>query len=286
MPSDDASSHQDALRDSCARLFAQPTRLAQTLTHRVDPSFAIAPHTHERELQFDLLVGCNGRVWCDQRWTPIHGVTAMVAYPRQEHGYELVRGDEPSRVYHLRLRVEPSWPAVKRRSWPTLLTGLREDKALTAALRVVMRLGLVEAVRPPLLLARLSEALCLWPRDAKETTHVSDEPEELERGLNRAVAMIEQRVADPPSLEELAKVAHFSPRHFTRRFEAAFGCTPHTYITARRFQLARELLSQDRLKVVQVAEAVGFSTVATFSRWFSQQAGMSPTAFRADPSIG
>jgi len=63
------------------------------------------------------------------------------------------------------------------------------------------------------------------------------------------------------------------------------GATPHTYITARRFALARQVLSQDRLKINQVADQLGFGSVATFSRWFSQQAGISPSKFREDPGM-
>jgi len=103
--------------------------------------------------------------------------------------------------------------------------------------------------------------------------------------MSAALDRIDRRLDGPPGIEELAQVAHFSGRHFSRRFQAAMGATPHTYITARRFALARQVLSQDRLKINQVAEQLGFGSVATFSRWFSQQAGISPSKFREDPGV-
>lgn len=266
--------------------------LAHTATHRVDQPLHFARHTHDDLLQFDLLVGCVGRAWCEGRWITLQGRSALVAYPGDEHGYDL----KPeggfgglSRVYHLRLRVRPGWPAVAGRVYPTVTTGLGSVEAVASAMRVVMRLGVIDAVRPPLLLARLCEALTCWPSGAKsgaDTGLVGDaSPEEESRGLEAAVDLIERRLTDPPSSEELAEVAHFSVRHFARRFGAAYGCTPHDYITARRFALARQLLSQERLSVTHVADELGFGSVATFSRWFSQQAGLSPTAFRENPTL-
>ncbi len=198
-----------------------------------------------------------------------------------EHGYRLRPGGEEARVYHVRLRIDGVLP-----DWPRILTGTAENPALTAAMRVVARLGAVGQPPPPLMLARLAEAFALWPTHSDPRVTASDDTPEAEaRGLEAAVELIEQRISEPPSLDELAGVAHFSSRHFARRFRAAFGCSPHTYITARRFDAAKQLLSQERLSFSQVAEQVGFASVAAFSRWFTQQAGMSPTVFRKDPGI-
>ncbi len=286
---------QRAIRGVCAAVFADPSRLRATLTHRITERFDIAPHRHDDVLQLDLLVDCGGRAKVDDAWHELSGVTTLLAPPGGEHGYRLEpAGGGAARVYHVRVAVEGvavggaegGWPAVL----PRIVTGQRPHEALASAMRVVVRLGAVEASRPPLLLARLAEVLCLWPT-AEDAAEAAPEqpgdgsPEGALRGLEAAVDLLESRVTDPPPLDELAAVAHFSVRHFTRRFQQAFGCTPHAYAAARRFAEARQLLSQERLGVGQVAEQLGFTSVATFSRWFSQQAGQSPTAFRQDPGI-
>lgn len=281
-PMEDSTQQRDGVvRGLCASLFAEPHRLRATLTHRIEQRFIIAPHRHEGLLQFDLLVGCGGRAKMGDEWTDLQGVTAMVAGPGVEHGYRLepIAGREPGRVYHFRMEVDPATPC---EVFPGLLTDLAPNEPLAAAMRVVVRLGTVESARPPMLLARLAEVLCLWPGGVHA---VDDTPEEQDRGLAAAVELIDHRLEDPPSLEELAEVAHFSVRHFARRFQAAFGCTPHTYLTARRFAQARQLLSQERMQVGRIATQLGFGSVATFSRWFSQQAGMSPTDYRKNPEI-
>lgn len=279
------------IRRLCAAFFDDPDRIIQPLTHPIDGPWIITPHAHDDQLQFDLLERCTGRAWLEGRWHPLSGTSAMVAMPGQDHGYELGpanANDPPGRVYHLRLRLDASRQAGLRGVFPALVTDLGPAAALTAAMRVVIRLGAVAGIRPPMLMARLSEAMCLWP-GTTGTGSVADapcaEPLTHERGMSAALDMIDRRLTDPPTIEELAGIAHFSPRHFSRRFHAALGCTPHTYITARRFAMARQVLSQDRLKINQVAEHLGFGSVATFSRWFSQQAGISPTEFRANPGL-
>ena len=289
---------QRAIRAVAAAVFADPARLRATLTHRIVERFDIVPHRHDDVLQFDLLVDCGGRAKVDDTWHELSGVTTLLAPPGSEHGYRLepeagVDGEgEGGRVYHVRVAVGgmPRWPEAGAGGLPRIVTGQRANEALASAMRVVVRLGAVEAARPPLLLARLAEAMCLWPtaEDAAEGALPrtgDDSPEGALRGLEAAVEMLETRMSDPPPLDELAAVAQFSVRHFTRRFQHAFGCTPHAYATARRFAEARQLLSQERLQVGQIAEHLGFTSVATFSRWFSQQAGQSPTAFRRDPEI-
>jgi len=294
VPLDDFAPTQAAQRDAtiralCAGLFASPERIEQSLTHPVDGPWEIAPHAHENLLQFDLLESCAGRAMIDGQWTALSGTTAMVALPGQMHGYELLPDEDQGaagRVYHIRFGIETSLANALHGVFPPLVTELAGMTALVAAMRVVIRLGAVENVRPPMLMARLAEAMCLWPGGASvDAAAPYAEPEEHERGMSAALDLIEKRLSDPPMIDELAAVAHFSVRHFSRRFQSAMGCTPHTYITARRFALARQVLSQDRLKINQVADQLGFGSVATFSRWFSQQAGISPSRFREDPGL-
>ncbi len=278
------------IRVLCADLFASPQKIVQALTHPIDAHWVIPPHAHEDQLQFDLLEHCAGRVMAEGKWSAITGTTALMSAPGAEHGYEIdpqPDHDAPGRVYHVRIAVDRTLSARLAAIYPAVSSDLSGVAALVAAMRVVIRLGAVEHVRPPMLLVRLAEALCLWPSPGRGMSQSTPyiEPEQNERGMSAALDLIDQRLSDPPSIEELASVAHFSVRHFARRFQAAMGCTPHTYITARRFALARQVLSQDRLKINQVADQLGFGSVATFSRWFSQQAGISPSRFREDPAV-
>ena len=279
-----------ARRELCSRLFAEPPLLIETLAHEVRGRFVIEPHVHDELLQLDLLVDCGGRAYADGQWRKIEAITALATPPGDLHGYVLVPGGRSPYVYHVKLRCRRSWPAVRRRAFLPILTGLRRAEALVAALRIVVQLGYIRQTQPPALIPRLAEALCRWPlsTDDRGGPHAAfGTVDELPAGIAAAVKLIDDRLDDPPALSELAAIAHLSPRHFSRQFEAQFGCTAHAYATARRYAAARELLLGSDLRIHAVADRLGFGSAAIFSRWFSKQggrAGLGPRAYRESPT--
>ena len=277
-----ANADRSARLALCASLFADPDRVVGTLTHEVRGAYSIAPHEHADLLQFDLLVGCHGRALVGDRWHQLSEVSAMVCSPGVTHGYELERrGPVPCRVYHLKLRARSD------SAYPPILTCLTRMEALQAAFRVVVQLGYLKTTRPPAFLPRLTEVLCLWPEgDRTNGSGLFNQiHDDLPPGLAATVSLIDDRLADPPGVEELAILSGYSVRHFDRQFQARFACTPHEYITQRRVALARGLLLDPNLKVHEVSSQLGFPSVAIFSRWFRREVGLSPREHRDSPSV-
>ena len=276
--------------DLCARLFAEPARLDQAVSHAVGQRLYIAPHAHRDLLQLDLVTGCDGQCLVAGRWRRVHDLTAMTTCPGEEHGYELVPHDSHARVYNIRLRVTGAWPVVKQQALQPWATSLDPGRGLVPAVRLVTDNTKFRENPSVLQVARLTEILCLWPRTGQGP---GDMPagfsvaaiKELDPELADAIDHIHRSTGPPPTLDELAGVAGMSARHFARRLETLLGCTPHAYITARRFARAREMLLEDRYKTHQIADALGFSSPATFSRWFNQHAGVSPGQYRQDPHV-
>ncbi|MGA6165051.1 helix-turn-helix domain-containing protein [Amycolatopsis magusensis] len=99
--------------------------------------------------------------------------------------------------------------------------------------------------------------------------------------LRRAKDEIDARYAEPLDVDQLAKVAGWSREHFTRTFAAAFGETPGAYLARRRIERAQDLLRSANLTVTEVCLLVGYSSLGTFSRRFTEITGLSPTAYRA-----
>ena len=105
--------------------------------------------------------------------------------------------------------------------------------------------------------------------------------EEQNRRLLRARDAMDRAYAEPLDVPALARIAHMSEAHFIRTFRATFGETPHRYLQRRRVERAMTLLRQTDRPVTDVAWDVGFASLGTFSRTFSNVVGMSPTEFRA-----
>ncbi len=82
------------------------------------------------------------------------------------------------------------------------------------------------------------------------------------------------------SLAELAAAARMSKFHFARAFKHAFGVAPHRYLVNLRAEKARKLLSDNRLSVDEIAQAVGYSDVGHFAAQFRKCIGITPSEYR------
>lgn len=104
--------------------------------------------------------------------------------------------------------------------------------------------------------------------------------EELWRRLNHARDFIHACADRAPTLSETARHATLSPYHFQRAFRAAFGQTPHDWLSACRVERAKFLLARTELPVTEICFAVGYQSVGSFSTWFQRLTGLAPRAWR------
>jgi AraC family transcriptional regulator len=101
--------------------------------------------------------------------------------------------------------------------------------------------------------------------------------------LSRIQSFINEHFGESIAVQQLAAVVHMSPYHFARMFKKATGQPPHAYITMRRLERARQLLTDSDLPLVEVAASVGFQTQAHFTDVFHKHTGVTPRAFRLNP---
>jgi len=103
--------------------------------------------------------------------------------------------------------------------------------------------------------------------------------ETLER-LGRAREFIDHCYDHPLNLDTISEKACFSRYHFLRLFRQAFNKTPHQYLIERRIEKAKELLSDDELRVTDVCFEVGFQSLGSFSSLFHKYVGHAPVSYR------
>lgn len=113
------------------------------------------------------------------------------------------------------------------------------------------------------------------PRGAGERVSEHDN-----RRLLRARDTIDRHYAEPLDLARLCAVACMSESHFIRSFRAAFGETPHRYVQRRRIERAMFLLRTSDRPVTEICFEVGYGSLGSFSRTFTDVVGESPSAFR------
>ena len=98
--------------------------------------------------------------------------------------------------------------------------------------------------------------------------------------INCLLDYLQQHIAEPHSLDSLARVVAMSRRTLTRHFARATGMSITDWLTAERLRRSQTLLEAGDLPVEQVAEAVGYLSAVTWRQQFKARFGVSPTEWR------
>ena len=77
-------------------------------------------------------------------------------------------------------------------------------------------------------------------------------------------------------VSKLARVSGISEAHFARSFKEAFGIPPHRYLLTRRVERAKALLRDIDRTITEIAFAVGWNSLGTFTRTFRDVMGQTP----------
>ncbi len=104
--------------------------------------------------------------------------------------------------------------------------------------------------------------------------------QESNRRMLRARDAMDRDYAKPLDITTLARVACVSEAHFIRTFRATFGETPNRYLQRRRVERAMFLLRETERTVTEICLDVGFTSLGTFSRTFTEVVGEPPTTYR------
>ena len=100
------------------------------------------------------------------------------------------------------------------------------------------------------------------------------------RVANTAVRRIEAGALSGSSVEALAAELGVSSRQLHRVVEAEYGVSPLALAQTQRLLLAKQLLTDTSLRVIDVAFASGFASVRQFNRLFRQSYRLNPLSLR------
>jgi AraC-like DNA-binding protein len=92
--------------------------------------------------------------------------------------------------------------------------------------------------------------------------------------------LLRDHLSQPLTLGDCADEVDLSPWHLLRSFRAAFGETPHAYLTRVRIDRAARLIALTDRSVTEVCFDVGFTSLGSFSTLFKRHTGWSPAAYR------
>ncbi len=130
----------------------------------------------------------------------------------------------------------------------------------------------------------LSHLVSMLLIEAMRWTTAGSAPPGLLRGLGdgRLAPALQRLHADVTrawTVGQLAEIAALSRSAFFDRFTRIVGSPPMDYLLRWRMEIAKGLLRQGRLAVVEVAERIGYGSTSTFSVAFSRHVGQSPSRY-------
>lgn len=101
---------------------------------------------------------------------------------------------------------------------------------------------------------------------------------------HRAARLLEEHCGEVRGLEEVAARLGCTGRHLRRAFAGEYAVSPVEYLQTCRLLLAKGLLTDTGLSVIDVAMAAGFGSLRRFNDLFKKRYRLAPTALRRQPS--
>ncbi|MBO0594839.1 helix-turn-helix domain-containing protein [Nesterenkonia sp. E16_7] len=118
-------------------------------------------------------------------------------------------------------------------------------------------------------------------RDGGQAQYI-DRPVAIRTGdpMEELLVWLTENLDQQFSVTELAQRMHLSDRTFARRFRAATGTTPTSWINSQRILRAQTLLEDSQLSIDEIARETGFGHAVLLRHHFHRTLGTSPASYR------
>ena len=99
--------------------------------------------------------------------------------------------------------------------------------------------------------------------------------------FDKVIRFLQEHYAQDIRLDDLAAMAFLSRNYFCTRFKECTGVTVLEYVQKLRIEEACRLLREDGRKVIDIAQAVGYTDLKFFNHLFKKLTGCTPSGYRA-----
>lgn len=98
--------------------------------------------------------------------------------------------------------------------------------------------------------------------------------------LERARGEIMREYAKPWTVDEMAALTTYSKSRFASLYKEHYGISPIHDLIHYRIEQAKLLMLYGSMQLTEISEAVGFSSIYYFSKYFKKTEGISPTEYK------
>ncbi|MRW84949.1 helix-turn-helix domain-containing protein [Pseudoduganella sp. FT26W] len=153
---------------------------------------------------------------------------------------------------------------------------------MTACIDLV--LGLVEADLGHAVTKQICKTMVLYHRRSGGQSQFSvlAEIDPKQERIRRILTFIKDNLREPLSIQQLADQVNWSPRHFSRAFQAETGLTPAKAIEKLRVEAAQALIESGHTSAARIADQTGFGDDERMRRAFLRVLGVPPQKFVRD----
>jgi len=167
-----------------------------------------------------------------------------------------------------------------------IVTGFGEFEYARQAIQFGVSDFLLKPVETDLLEAALRRILLELEAEDKSTDDVFGLPVSHSHGNLKALAdeietFLSLNLTSEHSLDSISRRFRLNPPYLLKFYKRFKGLTPMRQLTLFRIVAAKHLLFRnDRLEIKQIANLVGYDDPLYFSRVFSRETGLSPSAYQ------
>jgi AraC-like DNA-binding protein len=246
---------------------------------------AMAPHAHREGHLLFHVSGPPADVVVDGRPVLVAPGRAAAVSPWQPHYYRPRVKRAP--VQMLVLYIRPSWFVAASRQAAQILRFGRPDVEMTDRMthlcaEMAASLSLTGDTGGHFLhrLSALTQAAydLTWQWTPDRAEHARRTTQDFR--IRRALRLLEERLCEPCALSAISREAGLSRPHFFKLFREQVGLPPTLYVNALRMERAIERLALGADTVSDIGLDLGFSTPASFSRFFIANSVVPPSVYR------
>ncbi|WP_299969632.1 AraC family transcriptional regulator [uncultured Roseobacter sp.] len=245
---------------------------------------AIITHAHREGHLIFHVDGNPARVPTGDQVVDISPGKAAAISPWEPHGFEVT---EDGHNICLVLYIKPMWFLENSTSAEFALKFGRSDLELTQEMRgLVNRLTALllddedQTGFDQLLFGLTRESFDLSWRNDAATLRSKTYDRFSDFRVRRSLRLIQEKMGQDMDMEHMARSVGLSRPHFFKLFKQYMGVTPNVYMNTLRSERAIEELLQTEKSVTDIAFDLGFSSQASFTRFFSSNVGIAPSEYR------
>ena len=253
---------------------------------------AMVPHAHREGHLIFHVEGPPGAVVVDGDAWPLSPGQAVAVSPWQAHYYQPLHAEAPTLTLVLYLR--PAWFLdVARRATASLRfgrVGIEVTDHLARLVFITAHAMLNPDFDDPSLedrIGTLTQAAFdqSWQWTERGSAFTGPLLGQRDFRIRKALRLLQDELGEVRDLDGVAREVGLSRPHFFKLFRTQVGVTPNIYLNALRMERAIEQLAGTAQAVADIGFDLGFSSQASFSRFFIANGVVAPSAYRRSVQI-